>query len=164
MPGFDDKTVSLDAPEQLADLGGVLGSRTRLAVLRALVASPEPLHINEIARRVGVDASPVRTHLELLVKENVVREVESATGRERRFETPLTNIRVTLENVNRASDPHRGREPPKVVQRLNRKLASLAEDMARVEEKARRTREEIARAWIEADAKAEIKAKRKSGE
>lgn len=160
MPGFDDRTVTLDAPEQLAALGATLASRTRLAVLHALVASDTPLHINEIARRVGVDASPVRAHLEALVKEGLAREIDSPVGRERRFETSLTNVRVTLENVNRPHDPHRGREPPKVVARLERRLLSLAEDSARVEEKARRVREEIAKAWVEADARAALKAGR----
>lgn len=161
MPGFDDRTVSLDAPEQMAELGGTLASRTRLAVLRALMASGQPLHINEVGRRVGVDASPVRTHLELLVKEGVVREVDAPTGRERRFTTSLTNIRVTLENVYRAEAPQKGTPPPKVA-RLQRKLDALAKDAERVEERARRTREEIARAWVEAEAR--VKAKRKKDE
>jgi DNA-binding Lrp family transcriptional regulator len=160
MPGFDDRTVSLDAPEQLADLGSVLASRTRLAVLRALMLSDAPLHINEIARRIGVDASPVRTHLELLLKERLVREVDASVGRERKFTTSTTAIRVTLENVNLAEAPHKGKEPPKVVQRLTRKLAGIAEDVARLEEKARRTREEIEAAWAASEERAAQRAKR----
>lgn len=160
MPGFDDRTVTLDAPEQLADLGGVLASRTRLAVLRALMVADGPLHINEVARRVGVDASPVRTHLELLLKEGLVREVDAVVGRERKFTTSATAVRVTLENVNRAEAPHKGQEPPKVVQRLERKLASIAESMARLEEKARRTRVEIEAAWKAAEERAAERAKR----
>ena len=162
MPGFDDRTVSLDAPEQLADLGSTLASRTRLAVLRALMIAGQPLHINEVARRVGVDASPVRTHLELLAKERIVREVAAPVGRERRFTTSLTGIRVTLENANRPAAPARGKEPPKVA-RLQRKLDALAKDMERVEERARRTREEMARAWVEADERSALKAKRSGG-
>ncbi|HWG90777.1 MAG TPA: winged helix-turn-helix domain-containing protein, partial [Candidatus Thermoplasmatota archaeon] len=70
---FDDRTITLvGAPDQLADMGALLGARTRLAVLITLVHANGPLHINEIARRVGVDASPVRTHLELLAKEGLV--------------------------------------------------------------------------------------------
>jgi DNA-binding transcriptional ArsR family regulator len=160
VPGFDDRTLSLDAPEQLADLGAALSSRTRLAVLHALIVAGQPLHINEVARRVGVDASPVRGHLEALLKERLVREVDTPIGRERRFTTSLTNIRVTLENVNKPEAPPADRKAPPKVQRLQRKLESLAKDMERVEEKARRTREEMAAAWIEA----ELKAKRKSAE
>src|SRR5438874_7283767 len=119
-PSFDDRTISLDAPEQLATLGAVLGSRTRLAVLRALVSSDKPLHINEVARRVGVDASPVRTHLELLVKAGLAREVGLDVGRERRFETVLQGVRVTLEGAERATAPEKGREKPKDVVKIEK--------------------------------------------
>lgn len=146
MPGFDDRTITLDAPEQLEKLGDVLGSRTRLAVLAVLVRADRPLHINEIARRVGVDASPVRTHLELLVRAGVARELDTP-ARERLFETSLTNVVLTLEGVNRANRPERGREPPKPVVRLQRKLEAMKRDIARIEEKARRVQDEIRKEW-----------------
>lgn len=136
--------------EQLADLGGVLASRTRLAVLGVLVRASEPLNINELARRVGVDASPVRTHLELLLKEGLIREVASTTGRERKFETSLTGIRLTLENVDRPPLPPGLKTPPKDVQRIEKKIAALAKDIARIEEKARRYQAEIQAAYAKA--------------
>ena len=150
MPGFDDRAVTLDAPEQLADLGAALSSRTRLAVLAALTRSEKPLHINELARRVGVDASPVRTHLELLLKEGLAREVDSPTGRERFFETSLVNVRLVLEGVNRPVVPKAAGEAPKTVLRLQKKLALIAKETARLEEKARRVNEEIQKAWAAA--------------
>lgn len=150
MPGFDDRTVTLDAPDQLADLGSAFASRTRIAVLATLVRSEKPLHINELARRVGVDASPVRTHLELLLKEGLVREVDSATGRERNFETLLTGVVVTLEGVNRPAAPQRGVEPPKSVVRLQRKLEAMEKDLSRLQAKAREVQEEIREEWAKA--------------
>jgi DNA-binding transcriptional ArsR family regulator len=154
-PSFDDRTVTLDAPEQLSLLGAVLGSRTRLQVLRTLVSAGQPLHINEIARRVGVDASPVRTHLELLVKAGLAREVGLDVGRERRFETVLQGVKVTLEGAERAAAPEKGREKPKDVAKLEKKLAELAKDESKLAEKARRIRDEIREAWAEADAETE---------
>lgn len=146
---FDDRTLSLDAPEQIANLGAVLASRTRVAVLRALIASDKPLHINELARRVGVDASPVRTHLELLVKAGLAREVGLDVGRERKFETVLQGVRVTLEGVERAVAPEKGREKPRDVVKIEKRLAELARDEAKLAEKARRLREELREAWMD---------------
>ncbi|HVM45351.1 MAG TPA: winged helix-turn-helix domain-containing protein [Candidatus Thermoplasmatota archaeon] len=145
MAGFDDRVVSLDAPDQLAALGAVLASRTRLAVLAALARSDKPLHINELARRVGVDASPVRTHLELLLKERLVREVDPPSGRERRFETSLTGVRLTLENVNRERAPREG-PLPKAAVKVQKKIDGLARDMAKLEEKARRYQQDLRKA------------------
>lgn len=145
MSGFDDRTVSLDAPDQLADLGAALGNRTRLAVLAVLVRSDEPLHINEVARRVGVDASPVRSHLELLAKEGLAREVVAPTGRERRFETSLTTVRVVLEGVNRPKLGKPG-ELPKPALRIQKKMEALAKDLAKLEERGRQLQAEFAKA------------------
>src|SRR5205823_14021620 len=125
--------------------------------LRALVSSAKPLHINEVARRVGVDASPVRTHLELLVKAGLAREVGLDVGRERRFETVLQGVRVTLEGAERATAPEKERaaEKPKDVSKIEKKLAELAKDEAKIAEKARRLREELREAWTESSAKKE---------
>jgi DNA-binding transcriptional ArsR family regulator len=149
---FDDRTVTLEgAPEQLAALGAVLSSRTRLAVLSTLVHSAEPLHINEIARRVGVDASPVRTHLELLVKAGLVTEVTADVGRERRFRTLLKDISVTLEGVNRVAAPEKRKEPSKHVIRIQKRLAGVEADRQKMEAFVRRLQAELAAAWEEAD-------------
>lgn len=152
MPGFDDRTVTLDAPDQLADLGSAFASGTRIAVLATLVRADKPLHINELARRVGVDASPVRTHLELLLKEGLVREVSSTTGRERNFETSLTGVLVTLEGVNKPLAPQKGLVPPKAVIRLQKKLEAMEKDIARIQAKAREVHAEIREEWAKAAA------------
>lgn len=149
---FEDRTVTLSgAPDQVVSLGSVLGSRTRLAVLLALVKSPEPLHINEVARRVGVDASPVRTHLELLVKAGLALETSGEVGRERRFRTTLRDVRVTLEGVHRVEAPEKSKEPSRLVQKLQKKLAALDADMARLEAQARKLQTELAAAWAAVD-------------
>lgn len=147
LPGFDDRTVTLDAPDQLADLGSAFASRTRIAVLAALVRADKPLHINELARRVGVDASPVRTHLELLLKEGLVREVSAPTGRERNFEPALTGVLVTLEGVNRPVAPVKGLEPTKAIVRLQRKLEAMEKDISRIQAKAREVQAEMREEW-----------------
>lgn len=147
MPGFDDRTVSLaGAAEQLADLGSALSSRTRVAVLAALIRSDKPLHINELARRVGVDASPVRTHLELLLKQGLAREVDSPTGRERFFESDVAGITITIEGVNKPRAP-KDVDKPKTVLRLERKMLLIEKESARLTEKARRVQEEMSKAW-----------------
>ncbi len=153
---FDDRTVTLDGPDQLARIATSLASRTRLAVLDALVRSATPLHINEVARRVGVDASPVRGHLEALVREGLAVEVTTGVGRERRFETRLRNVRLVLEGVNRAVAPEKSVPTPRIVVKLERKLAAIAEDAAALDEKARRIRREIDAAWAAASAKAAV--------
>lgn len=162
---FDDRDVTLlGQPEQLATLGSVLSSRTRLAVLNALMASGEPLHINEIARRVGVDASPVRTHLELLAKAGIATEVSLELGRERRFETRLSDVRLTLEGVNRSAAPEKQAAPTKQVQKLSKRLGALENEMARLREEARRVKADLAKAWaeaLEAEDDATAKAKRR---
>lgn len=157
MPGFDDRTVTLaGAPEQLADLGSALSSRTRVSVLAALMRAEKPLHINELARRVGVDASPVRTHLELLMKERLVREVDSATGRERYFESDVTGITIAIEGVNKPRAP-KDVEKPKSVVRLERKMLLIEKESSRLAEKAKRVQEEITKAWHVAAKPAEKK-------
>lgn len=149
---FDDRTITLEgAPDQLALLGAVLSSRTRIAVLSALVRSPQPLHINEIARRVGVDASPVRTHLELLVKAGLASEVSPDVGRERRFRTTLHDIELRLAGVNRVAAPEKGREPTKQVQKLLKKLAALEADREKLEAHASKLRAELAAAWAQVE-------------
>lgn len=149
MAAFDDRTVSLDAPEQLAALGVALGVRTRLAVLQTLVRAEGPMNINEMARRVGLDASPVRGHLQALVAAGLAREVEAPTARERLFETPITNVVVTLEGARRAGRPPKG-PLPKAAKRLQRKLDDVQKDMAKLEAKARAVQAEIQEALSEA--------------
>lgn len=143
-PGFDDKTVTMGAPDQLAELSAVLGSSSRLAILRVLMASDKPLNINEVARRVGLDASPVRMHLQVMAAASLVDEAEGM-GRERRFTTRLTGIRLTLEGAGRAA--RRVGPPPKAAQRLGKKLADLQKDIAKLEAKARATADEIEATW-----------------
>jgi len=144
--GFDDRTVTLlGQPEVLADLAGVLGSPTRCAVLGALVRSDEPLHIQELARRVQVDASPVRTHLEVLARAGLVKEVTGTSGRERRFTTDLRDARLVLEGIHRPREKA-GEPPGKDERRVLKKLEVLGKKQARLEREAERLRGELARA------------------
>ncbi|HVL48253.1 MAG TPA: winged helix-turn-helix domain-containing protein [Candidatus Thermoplasmatota archaeon] len=152
-PTFDDEAVDLrGAPGRLADFAAVLSSPTRVAVLRALMDAKEPLHINEVARRVGVDASPVRTHLELLEKVGLVDEVRPAAGRERRFRTRLANARLVLEGVNRPAPPPGAQASPvpKAVAKLEKRLADLREDADKIAAKARKVQAELRAAYNEA--------------
>lgn len=151
MASFDDRTVTLDAPKQLADLGAVLGSRTRLAVLAALVRSDKPQNINELARKVGVDASPVRTHLELLMKEDLAQEVDSPSGRERLFETNLTGIRITLIDIHKPKTLPQAL--PKAALRIQKKIDAITRDIARLEDKARRYADELKKTLAHEQAK-----------
>lgn len=144
---FDDRVVTLaGAPDQLARLAELLSSRTRLSILAELHRGPpEGLNMNELARRVGVDASPVRGHLEILLKEGLVDEV-AGPARERRFATRLTDAVLTLKGVNRTRAEGRG-EPPKAVVKLQRKLEDLDEDAAKLTAKAAKIRAEIEKEW-----------------
>ncbi len=144
---FDDRSVSLDSPEQLVQYATVLSSATRVAVLTALTRAKDALNINEVARRVGVNASPVRTHLELLARAGIVDEVGEPGARERRFRTRLTNIRLTLEGVDRISIPAARGPVPKAVARIERKLAAMDREMATLRTKAARLRGQIEAAW-----------------
>lgn len=159
LDAMHDRTVTLSgAPEQLADLASLLGAPTRLAILRELMAAPEPLHINELARRIGIDASPIRTHLEMLVRAGLVREVEGGLGRVRRFETFLKDARLTLEGVNRTERPRpRVGPPPREAARLEKKLAAIADDIKGLEEKARRVQAEIDAAWAKAEGRPAVR-------
>lgn len=142
---FDDRTVGLlGQPEAFADLAGVLGSPTRLAVLVVLVRSDAPLHIQEVARRVKVDASPVRTHLEVLARIGLVREVREGTGRERRFTSDLRDARLVLEGINRPREAPRERTKAEV--RLQKKLDTLSEKRERLDRQATKILEELAKA------------------
>lgn len=141
---FDDRILTLGAPEQLAELAAVLGSSSRLAILRTLMASPEPLHINEVARRVGLDASPVRMHLQVMAAAGLVDEAETV-GRERRFSTRVTGVRLALEGAERVA--RRAGPPPKAVQRLEKRMQALDKDAAKLAARAAKLRAEIEKAW-----------------
>lgn len=144
---FDDRTVTLaGSPEQLGRLSELLASPTRLAMLAELrKAAPDPLNINELGRRVGVDASPVRGHLEVLLKEGLVDEVRGR-ARERLFTTRLTDAVLTLKGVERVAAEGRG-PPPRAVVKLQRKLEDLDRDAAKLAAKAARVRTEIEKEW-----------------
>lgn len=142
MTGFDDRVVTLlGTPGPLGDVAGVLGSPTRLAILAVLVRSPETLHIQELARRVGVDASPVRTHLEVLCRAGLAREVKEGTGRERRFTTDLTDVRLVLVDVNKPRTPPG--PPTRKQTRTKEKLTDLAKKMEKLEREAAELRENL---------------------
>lgn len=141
---FENRTVTLrGAPEVFLDVAFALSSPTRVAVLEALMASPEALHIQELARRVGVDASPVRGHLEVLLKAGLVRELTGTVGRERRFTTTLTGVRIVIEGVD-APVAVSG-EPSKDLLRIEKKLERLHAEAAKIRAEAARLEAERTR-------------------
>ncbi|HWH08482.1 MAG TPA: winged helix-turn-helix domain-containing protein, partial [Candidatus Thermoplasmatota archaeon] len=88
-----------------------LSTATRVAIVGTLILAEEPLHIREVARRVGMDPSPVRAHLELLVKTGFARELHEQ-GRERRFVADVGSIRLVLTPPDRPAGVPAG-DPPK---------------------------------------------------
>lgn len=143
--GFDDRVLTLlGGGSTLSDVAGVLASSTRAAILAALIRSEAPLHIQELGRRVGVDASPARTHLEVLCRAGLAREVGSPSGRERRFTTDVTDARIVLVDANRVRVPAPA-ESPKEARRVERKLAGLAEKRSKLDREAAKLRGELKR-------------------
>jgi len=147
-----DQDVGMHAPEPLAQLAATLSSTTRLAVLRTLMQAGQPLHINEIARRVGVDASPVRGHLEQLVKAELARETASPGDRVRTFAPLVEDVRIQV----RARRPARPAGPvPKAVARLRKQAEALERDAGKTAARLARTQAAIERAWARASPKSE---------
>lgn len=149
--------------QQFGDAAFALSSNTRLAVLEALVtAKGELLHIQEVARRVGIDASPARQHLEVLVKAGFAEESPRLVGRERRFSTRVTGVKVVLEGALRGArlPTVQGKERPKTLRKVESKIDDLKEKMAKIRSevaKLEREREKLAREMSEKPAPAPAK-------
>ena len=123
-----------------------LSSGTRLGVLMTLLTAEEPLHIREVARRVGTDPSPVRTHLDLLVKTGLAREIPDP-ARERRFVADVSALRLVLTPPARPADVPPRVAPSKAVYKLTEKIKGLEEKLHRVEREIAELHEERANVW-----------------
>ena len=123
-----------------------LSAGTRLAVLQTLLVAQEPLHIREVARRVGMDPSPVRSHLDLLVKTGFAREIPDAS-RERRFVVDVSGVRLILTPPERPVDAPAGKPPTKAIQRVNEKMRHLEEKIHRYERELAALADERATLW-----------------
>lgn len=133
---------------RFTDAAFALSSGTRLAVLDALVhAGDAGLHIHEAARRVGVDASPARQHLELLAKTGLATEGPRGVGRERRFATRITGIKLILEGVDRPRPP----KPPtdarsqKALRKIDAKIEDVKKEMMKLRSELAKLEKERAR-------------------
>lgn len=123
-----------------------LSSGTRIAVLQALLLATEPLHIREIARRVGADPSPVRTHLDLLVKTGLAREIPDPS-RERRFVAHVSGVRLVLTPPERPVDAPQERQPTKAIQRINDRMKTVLEKIHKYERELAALADERAELW-----------------
>lgn len=132
-----------------ADACFALSSGTRLAVLSALLHAEEPIHIREVARRVGLDPSPVRTHLDLLVKVGLADEIPDPS-RERRFVARVSGIRLILTPPERPADVPRATEAPKGVRKATEKIRALEDKVHRLELEIADLAEARAQLWREA--------------
>lgn len=126
-----------------------LSSGTRVAVLKALLAAREPLHIREVARRIGLDPSPVRTHLELLMKSGLAREVPEP-GRERRFVADVAAVRLFLMPTERPADVPDTVGPSKQINKLSDKILALDEKIFRLQREIAAIADERAALWRDA--------------
>lgn len=122
-----------------------LSTATRVAILSTLMHATEPLHIREVARRVGTDPSPVRTHLELLAKTGFVRELHEP-GRERRFIANVSGLRLVLAPPERPIDAPPG-EPSRLVKKLGEKIKEAESKVHRLELEIARLGELRQKAW-----------------
>lgn len=109
-----------------------MSSGTRLAVLQTLMASGVPLHIRELARRIGLDPSPVRSHLEVLVKTGYARELDEV-GRERRFIADVSAIRLVLAPPERPLDIPQDIEPTRPIEKMTARMEALQAKITRME-------------------------------
>lgn len=125
-----------------------LSGGTRVEVLRVLLLSREPLHIREIARRVKLDASPVRTHLEVLMKTGLVRELPEP-GRERRFVADVSGVRLILTPPERPVDAPADKPPSRAILRIGEKMRHIEERVHKMERELAELSDERARLWRE---------------
>jgi DNA-binding Lrp family transcriptional regulator len=125
-----------------------LSSGTRLGVLMTLLQADEPLHIREVARRIGIDPSPVRTHLDLLVKTGFAREIPDPT-RERRFVADVSGLRLLLTPPPRPADVPVSVPPNKAILKLTDKIKGLEEKLFRIEREIAELHDERLTVWMQ---------------
>lgn len=134
-----------------------LSSGTRMQVLNVLLMAKEPLHIREIARRVGADPSPVRTHLDLLVKTGFARELPEH-GRERRFVAEVSSIRLLLAPTERPADVPHTKEASRTIRRITEKIKEIESKMHKLDRELAELAEKRAALWREGEVKANSRA------
>lgn len=117
---------------RFTELCFALSSGTRLGVLVTLLHAREPMHIREIARRVGLDPSPVRTHLEMLAKTGLAREVPEP-GRERRFVADASAIRLFILPPDKPTDVPDDIGPTKQILKATDKIHAIEEKIHRLQ-------------------------------
>ena len=122
-----------------------LSTATRVAIMGVLVNAEAPLHIREVARRVELDPSPVRAHLELLVKTGFARELRDP-GRERFFVADVSGVRLVLSPPERPVEAPAG-ELPKAVRKLTEKMQDVEAKIHKLELELARLGEARAEAW-----------------
>ena len=123
-----------------------LSAGTRMEVLSVLMGATQPLHIREIARRIQSDPSPVRAHLDLLVRMGFARELPEL-GRERRFVAEVSAVRVILTPPERPADVDPKREPPRAVRRKTEKIRELEAKVHKLELELAELADERAALW-----------------
>lgn len=149
MLGTRERILTPDADaHSFAEACFALSAGTRLAVLRVLLYADGPLHIREIARRVGSDPSPVRTHLELLVKTGLAREMPEP-GRERRFVADVSHVRLVLTPPERPRDVPPELEATKAIRKVTEKIRALEDKVHRLEREIADLADERAALWKE---------------
>lgn len=126
-----------------------LSSGTRVAILMTLTGAREPMHIREIARRVGLDPSPVRQHLEVLVKSSLAREIPEP-GRERRFVADVSDVRLFLVPPDRPSDVPPSVAPTKAIHKLTDKMLGIEEKIHRLQRDLAALADERVAVWRDA--------------
>lgn len=127
-----------------------LSSGTRVEVLNVLLRAQEPLHIREVARRVQLDPSPVRGHLDVLVKTGFARELPEP-GRERRFVADVSDLRLVLSPPARPADADPKKEPSKPIRKISERIEEIQAKMHKLELELAKLGEERAKLWRESE-------------
>lgn len=125
-----------------------LSSGTRIEVLKVLLHATEPLHIREVARRLQLDPSPVRGHLDLLVKTGFAREIPEP-GRERRFVAEVSDMRLVLVPPVRPADAVAANADSRPIRKITEKMKDVESKMHKLELELAKLGEERAALWLE---------------
>lgn len=127
-----------------------LSSGTRLEVLNVLLTAQEPLHIREVARRVSMDPSPVRGHLDVLVKTGFARELPEP-GRERRFVADISEVRVVMTPPSRPIEVDPKKPPSRHIRKIGERMKEIEGKMHKLEMELAKLADERATMWRESD-------------
>jgi DNA-binding MarR family transcriptional regulator len=149
MAGAYHRVLSPDADaHRFTEACFALSSGTRIEVLKVLLHATEPVHIREVARRLQLDPSPVRGHLDLLVKTGFAREIPEP-GRERRFVANVSDLRLVLVPPVRPADADPAREESKPMRKLAERMKDVEAKMHKLELELAKLGEERASLWLQ---------------